>query len=56
MGLGRPGLNLGPEGKRSIWVFYDDPSWEDTSIIHRWGYAPNSLATVMSATDLIELT
>jgi len=45
----------GPEGQRSMWVFYGDPGWKDSLMIHRWGYTPNSLATVMSAAGLIEL-
>lgn len=45
----------GSEGQRSMWVFYGDPGWKDPLMIHRWGYTPNSLATVMSAAGLIEL-
>jgi SAM-dependent methyltransferase len=43
------------EGQRSMWVFYGDPGWRDPLMIHRWGYTPRSLATVMSAAGLFEL-
>jgi SAM-dependent methyltransferase len=45
----------GPEGQRSMWVFYGDPSWKDPLMIHRWGYTPRSLATLMSTAGLTEL-
>jgi SAM-dependent methyltransferase len=45
----------GQEGQRSMWVFYGDPGWRDPLMIHRWGYTPRSLATVMSTAGLIEL-
>ena len=45
----------GPEGQRSMWVFYGDPGWKDPLMIHRWGYTPRSLATVMAAAGLTEL-
>jgi len=45
----------GPEGQRSMWVFYGDPGWKDPLMIHRWGYTPNSLATIMAAAGLTEL-
>lgn len=38
--------NPGPEGQRSMWVFYGDPSWKDPLMVHRWGYTPASLAAV----------
>ena len=37
----------GPEGQRSMWVFYGDPAWEDPYMVHRWGYTPDSLARLM---------
>ena len=37
----------GPEGQRSMWVFYGDPGWKDPLMVHRWGYTPRSLAAVM---------
>ena len=45
----------GPEGQRSMWVFYGDPGWKDPLMIHRWGYTPKSLATIMSSAGLIDL-
>ena len=45
----------GSEGQRSMWVFYGDPGWKDPLMIHRWGYTPRSLATVMSTAGLSEL-
>jgi len=38
-----------------MWVFYGDPGWKDPLMIHRWGYTPRSLATVMAAAGLTEL-
>lgn len=45
----------GPEGQRSMWVFYGDPAWKDPLMIHRWGYTPRSLAMVMKAAGLNNL-
>ncbi len=45
----------GPEGQKSMWVFYGDPGWKDPLMIHRWGYTPKSLAIVMSYAGLTEL-
>ncbi len=46
----------GPTGQRSMWVFYGDPAWKDPLMIHRWGYTPRSLATVMHKAGLKNLT
>lgn len=45
----------GPEGQRSMWVFYGDPRWRDPLMVHRWGYTPRSLAFVMHQAGLTEL-
>jgi SAM-dependent methyltransferase len=45
----------GPQGQRSMWVFYGDPQWKDPYMIHRWGYTPKSLAYVMNAAGLVDL-
>ncbi len=45
----------GPEGQRSMWVFYGDPGWRDPLMIHRWGYTPRSLAAVMQAAGLTDI-
>lgn len=45
----------GPEGQRSMWVFYGDPAWKDPFMIHRWGYTPRSLATMMHLAGLTDL-
>ena len=45
----------GPEGQRSMWVFYGDPGWKDPLMIHRWGYTPRSLAYVMHQVGLNSL-
>lgn len=45
----------GPEGQRSMWVFYGDPSWSDPLMVHRWGYTPLSLAQVMFEAGLEDL-
>lgn len=45
----------GPEGQRTMWVFYGDPRWTDPLMVHRWGYTPLSLAQVMYVAGLVEL-
>lgn len=37
----------GPEGQRTMWVFYGDPAWQDPLMNHRWAYTPNSLKKLM---------
>jgi tetratricopeptide (TPR) repeat protein/SAM-dependent methyltransferase len=43
----------GPEGQRSMWVFYGDPRWQDPYMVHRWGYTPDSLAKLMQEAGLV---
>jgi SAM-dependent methyltransferase len=45
----------GPEGQRTMWVFYGDPAWKDPLMVHRWGYTPESLAAVMREAGLAEV-
>jgi ubiquinone/menaquinone biosynthesis C-methylase UbiE len=45
----------GPEGQRTMWVFYGDPRWTDPLMVHRWGYTPLSLAQVMHTAGLEDL-
>jgi SAM-dependent methyltransferase len=45
----------GPEGQRTMWVFYGDPRWQDPLMVHRWGYTPMSLARVMHEAGLVNL-
>jgi SAM-dependent methyltransferase len=45
----------GPEGQRTMWVFYGDPRWTDPLMVHRWGYTPLSLAQIMHLAGLVEL-
>lgn len=45
----------GVEGQRSMWVFYGDPSWRDPLMIHRWGYTPASLVSVLSSVGLVNV-
>jgi SAM-dependent methyltransferase len=45
----------GPEGQRTMWVFYGDPRWRDPLMVHRWGYTPRSLAQVMAQAGLINI-
>lgn len=45
----------GKEGQRSMWVFYGDPNWKDPYMIHRWGYTPKSLASIMHKAGLRQL-
>lgn len=43
----------GPEGQRSMWVFYGDPRWKDPYMVHRWGYTPQSLSKLMQEAGLV---
>jgi cephalosporin hydroxylase len=45
----------GPEGQRSMWVFYGDPRWQDPYMVHRWGYTPSSLAQLMEEAGLVNV-
>lgn len=45
----------GPEGQRTMWVLYGDPSWRDPLMMHRWGYSPRSLAQVMQEAGLVNV-
>jgi SAM-dependent methyltransferase len=49
------GSGPGPEGQRTMWVFYGDPRWQDPLMVHRWGYTPRSLARVMEQAGLVEI-
>lgn len=49
------GAQPGPEGQRTMWVFYGDPRWKDPLMVHRWGYTPRSLAQIMSLAGLGDL-
>jgi SAM-dependent methyltransferase len=42
-------------GQKTMWVFYGDPRWRDPLMVHRWGYTPKSLATIMNAAGLSQL-
>ena len=55
--LRNPGLasGPGPEGQRTMWVFYGDPRWQDPYMVHRWGYTPESLTTVMQEAGLSQM-
>lgn len=46
------GAQPGPEGQRTMWVFYGDPRWRDPLMVHRWGYTPQSLAALMTEVGL----
>jgi len=45
----------GPEGQRTMWVFYGDPRWQDPYMVHRWGYTPESLGELMQEAGLMEV-
>jgi len=49
------GSGPGPEGQRTMWVFYGDPGWRDPLMVHRWGYTPNSLAGLMVEVGLVNI-
>lgn len=55
--LRNPGVasGSGPEGQRTMWVFYGDPRWQDPYMVHRWGYTPESLAVVMHEAGLVNI-
>lgn len=42
-------------GQRTMWVFYGDPKWKDPLMIHRWGYTPESLKTLLAEAGLAEV-
>lgn len=43
------------EGQRTMWVFYGDPAWQDPYMIHRWGYTPASLQSLMEECGLTDV-
>jgi len=45
----------GPEGQRTMWVFYGDPAWKDPYMVHRWAYTPASLRDLMSEAGLVNV-
>lgn len=45
----------GTEGQRTMWVFYGDPRWQDSLMVHRWGYTPHSLARLMFEVGLVNI-
>jgi len=49
------GAGPGPEGQRTMWVFYGDPAWEDPLMCHRWNYTPQSLANLMAEAGLVNI-
>ena len=49
------GAGPGPEGQRTMWVFYGDPRWRDPLMVHRWGYTPRSLAALMREVGLVNI-
>jgi len=42
-------------GQRTMWVFYGDPQWKDPLMIHRWGYTPESLCSLLAEVGLAEV-
>jgi len=49
------GAGPGPEGQRTMWVFYGDPAWCDPLMCHRWNYTPQSLGQVMAEAGLVNI-
>lgn len=35
--------------------FYGDPKWQDPLMVHRWGYTPYSLISLLQETGLINI-
>jgi SAM-dependent methyltransferase len=42
-------------GQRTMWVFYGDPQWKDPLMIHRWGYTPESLKSLLTEVGLADV-
>lgn len=38
-----------------MWVFYGDPAWKDPYMIHRWGFIPESLGSLMEEAGLVDV-
>ncbi len=38
-----------------MWVFYGDPKWQDPLMVHRWGYTPYSLISLLKETGLVNI-
>lgn len=55
--LKNPDINsgAGKEGQRSKWVFYGDPNWKDSLMVHRWGYTPYSLGKILYEAGFIDI-
>jgi SAM-dependent methyltransferase len=49
------GAQPGPEGQRTMWVFYGDPAWRDPLMCHRWNYTPQSLQALMEEAGLVRV-
>jgi hypothetical protein len=45
----------GPEGQRTMWVFYGDPGWRDPLMCHRWNYTPQSLRALLEEAGLVNV-
>jgi hypothetical protein len=45
----------GPEGQRTMWVLYGDPSWRDPLMCHRWNYTPQSLGALMAESGMVNI-
>ena len=43
------------DGQKTLWVMYGDPGWKDPLMVHRWGYTPNTLGTLMASCGLEKL-
>ncbi len=54
--LAMPSTGDGPDGQRSMWVFYGDPRYKDPFMVHRWGYTPKTLGDLMEEVGLYGIT
>lgn len=45
----------GKEAAMTMWVLYGDPGWKDPLMCHRWGYTPESLASLMQEVGLVNV-
>ena len=45
----------GAQVQGTMWVFYGDPQWQDPLLVHRLGYTPMPLASLMKSCGLYQV-
>jgi len=38
----------GMKDQMCMWPFYGDPSWKSPYMVHRWGYSPNTITSLLA--------